>query len=72
MTIVLADLGGVRLRQGDSDGALTTWRDFLDCADGIRSVKVRAALQDMRVRLRRYGGVPEAQELREQAARLAG
>ncbi|WP_327689125.1 tetratricopeptide repeat protein [Streptomyces tubercidicus] len=70
--IVLADLGGVRLRQGDVDGALVTWRDFLDCADGIRSMKVQAALQDMRVRLRRYSGVPEAQELRERAARFVG
>ncbi|MCY0956887.1 hypothetical protein [Streptomyces sp. H27-H5] len=70
--IVLAGLGGVRLRQGDADGAMATWRDFLDCADGIRSVKVQAALQDMRVRLRRYSGVPEAQELRERAARVAG
>ncbi|TGZ17152.1 hypothetical protein DV517_21250 [Streptomyces sp. S816] len=70
--IVLADLGGVRLRQGDVDGAMATWRNFLDCADGIRSVKVQAALQDMRVRLRRYEGVPEAQELREQATRIAG
>ncbi|MFB8080656.1 hypothetical protein [Streptomyces sp. NPDC056013] len=69
--IVLADLGGARLRQGDVDGALATWHDFLDCADGIRSVKVQAALQDMRVRLRRYTGVPEAQELREQAARIS-
>lgn len=69
--IVLADLGGVRLRQGDVDGAMATWRDFLDCADGIRSVKVQAALQDMRVRLRRYSGVPEAQVLREQAARFS-
>ncbi|MFD7107519.1 tetratricopeptide repeat protein [Streptomyces celluloflavus] len=70
--IVLADLGGVRLRRGDIDGAMATWRDFLGCADGIRSVKVQAALQDMRVRLRRYGGVPEAQELRERAARVTG
>ncbi|MGW6855751.1 hypothetical protein [Streptomyces xanthophaeus] len=65
----LGDLGGVRLRQGNVDGAMATWRDFLDCADGIRSVKVQAALQDMRVRLRQYNGVPEAQELRERAAR---
>ncbi|WP_174518271.1 hypothetical protein [Streptomyces vietnamensis] len=68
--IVLADLGGVRLRQGDVDGTLATWRDFLDCADGIRWVKVQAALQDMRVRLRRYSGVPEAQELRMLAAEV--
>ncbi|MCX4540829.1 hypothetical protein [Streptomyces sp. NBC_01565] len=65
----LGDLGGVRLRQGNVDGAMATWRDFLDCADGIRSVKVQAALQDMRVLLRQCNGVPEAQELRERAAR---
>ncbi|MFG3000717.1 hypothetical protein [Streptomyces sp. NPDC048340] len=46
--------------------------DELDSADGIRSVKVQAALQDMRVRLRRYSGAPDAQELRERAARIAG
>ncbi|WP_308120366.1 MMPL family transporter [Streptomyces poriferorum] len=68
--IVLADLGGVRLRQGDVDGAMATWRDFLDCADGIRSVKVQAALRDMRVRLRRYSAVPEAQQLRERAGHI--
>ncbi|WP_330175037.1 hypothetical protein OG875_16790 [Streptomyces sp. NBC_01498] len=62
----------VRLRRGDVDGALTTWGDFLDSADGIRSVKVQAALRDMSVRLRRFNGVGEAQELRERAARIAG
>ncbi|MGW2846535.1 tetratricopeptide repeat protein [Streptomyces sp. NPDC001274] len=70
--IVLADLGGVRLRQGDTDGAMAAWGEFLDCADGIRSVKVQTALQDMRVRLRRYSGLPEAQSLRERAAHITG
>ncbi|MFJ3976218.1 tetratricopeptide repeat protein [Streptomyces sp. NPDC090021] len=70
--IVLADLGGVRLRQGNVDGALATWADFLDCADGIQSVKVQAALRDMRVRLRRFQGLPQAQDLRERAARIDG
>lgn len=51
--------GMVLARLDDVDGAMATWRDFLDCADGIRSVKVQAALQGMRVR-RRYSGVPEA------------
>lgn len=69
--IVLADLGAVRLRQGDVDGAMATWNDFLECAEGIRSVKVQAALRDMRVRLRRYQGMPEAQALRDKAARLS-
>lgn len=55
--IVLADLGGVRLRQGDVDGALATWREFIACADGIRSVKVRTAIDDMRTRLNRFHGM---------------
>lgn len=69
--IVLADLAGVRLRQGDTDGAMATWGEFLDCADGIRSVKVHAALRDMRVRLRRFQSLPAAQDLRNRAARIA-
>ncbi|MFI5803713.1 tetratricopeptide repeat protein [Streptomyces sp. NPDC051561] len=69
--IVLADLGGVRLRRGDVDGAMATWGDFLDCADGIRSVKVEAALRDLRVRLRRFDGIPAAQELRQRASQIA-
>ncbi|MGW7046397.1 hypothetical protein ACWGDT_27660 [Streptomyces avermitilis] len=68
--IVLADLAGVRLRQGNADGAMSTWSDFLNCADGVRSVKVRAAIQDMSVRLRHFPDVPEAQELRTRAAAL--
>lgn len=62
--IVLADLGGVRLKQGDVDGALSTWGEFVGCADGIRSVKVRTAVDDMRARLNRVQGRPEADELR--------
>ncbi|GAA0419023.1 tetratricopeptide repeat protein [Streptomyces luteireticuli] len=66
--IVLADLGGVRLRQGNLDGALATWNDFVDCADGIRSIKVRTAADDMRTRLNRYHGMPEADRLRQKSA----
>ena len=52
--IVLADLGQVQLRQGDLDAALSTWTAFLDCAEGIRSVKITEATNDMHVRLDRY------------------
>lgn len=68
--IVLADLGQVHLRQGDVDAALATWTAFLDCADGIRSVKITGAAQDMYARLDRHRHVPEAEELRERAAPL--
>ncbi|MFC4518259.1 tetratricopeptide repeat protein [Streptomyces ehimensis] len=68
--IVLADLGSVRLRKGDLDGALATWGEFIDCADGIRSIKVRAAARDMRTRLNRFPDLPEAEHLRQKAGRL--
>ncbi|MFJ4672512.1 hypothetical protein [Kitasatospora purpeofusca] len=68
--IVLADLGTVRLRQDDVDGALTAWNDFLDCADGIRSVKVQDAVHDMRARLYRLRDIPGVEELDERASAL--
>ncbi|MFF4531512.1 tetratricopeptide repeat protein [Streptomyces sp. NPDC001407] len=68
--IVLADLGGVRLRQGDLDGALTTWNDFADCAAGIRSIKVHTAADDMCTRLNRFRGMPEADQLRQKVVGL--
>ncbi|MEU5427426.1 tetratricopeptide repeat protein [Streptomyces olivoreticuli] len=68
--IVLADLGGVRLRQGDVDGALAAWHEFVECADGVRSVKVHTAAEDMRTRLNRFRDIPETEQLRRKAARL--
>ncbi|GAB3117709.1 hypothetical protein GCM10027160_28630 [Streptomyces calidiresistens] len=66
--IVLADLGALHLRQGNTDAALAAWEKFLDCADGLRSVKVTDALTDMRARLTRLRGLPAAEELNERAA----
>ncbi|WP_327316563.1 hypothetical protein [Streptomyces sp. NBC_01235] len=68
--IVLADLGGVRLRQRDMDGTLSAWNEFIECADGIRSVKVRGAVEDMRLRLNRFHGTAVAEELRHKADQL--
>ncbi|GHE56626.1 hypothetical protein GCM10018785_27440 [Streptomyces longispororuber] len=67
---VLGDLGGIHLRQGDLDGALAVWTDFLDCAEGIQSVKVRDAAEDLHVRLARHETVPAARELAQRAAAL--
>jgi transcriptional regulator with XRE-family HTH domain len=69
--IVLADLGQVHLRRDDTDAALATWSDFLDTAEGIRSVKVTEAVASMRARLHRLKDVPAAQELDQRAAFLA-
>ncbi|MFF8317348.1 tetratricopeptide repeat protein [Streptomyces bobili] len=68
--IVLADLGQVQLRQGNLDAALITWTSFLDCADGIRSVKIGEAAEDMYTRLDRYQNVAEAEDLRQRAQPL--
>ncbi|MFF7360091.1 tetratricopeptide repeat protein [Streptomyces sp. NPDC008125] len=65
--IILADLGQIHLRRGHLDAALATWTDFLDCADGIRSVKVTEATEDMRTRLDKYRKVPGVEELRTRA-----
>ncbi|MFF8814143.1 tetratricopeptide repeat protein [Streptomyces pactum] len=68
--IVLADLGQIHLRRGDLDAALSAWGAFLECSDGIRSVKVGHAARDMYARLDRYQGVAEAVELRDRAEPL--
>ncbi|MFI6587452.1 tetratricopeptide repeat protein [Embleya sp. NPDC050493] len=67
--IVLADLGEVHLRGADTETAIATWNDFVTCADGIRSLKVDTAAQDMRARLHRLrrDGVPGADELEHRA-----
>ncbi|MEU9602849.1 tetratricopeptide repeat protein [Streptomyces sp. NPDC048057] len=67
---VLGDLGEIRLRQGDFDGALEAWTEFLDCAEGIRSSRVRDAAEDMQIRLARYPGDAHARDLSARAGRL--
>ncbi|WP_345945185.1 hypothetical protein SALCHL_004725 [Streptomyces albus subsp. chlorinus] len=67
---VLGHLGDIRLRQGDFDGALSAWSQFLDCAEGVQSVRVRDAAEDMRVRLARYPHDTTARELSERASGL--
>ncbi|WP_432248646.1 tetratricopeptide repeat protein [Streptomyces sanyensis] len=68
--IVLADLGKVGLQRGDLDSALSTWTEFLDCAEGISSVKISDAVGDMSTRLHRYRDVAEAAALVERARPL--
>lgn len=67
---VLGHLGEIHLRQGDLDGALSAWSEFLDCAEGVQSVRVRDAAEDMRMRLTRYPDDTTARELSERAGRL--
>lgn len=67
---VLGRLGEIHLRQGGLDGALSAWSGFLGCAEGVQSVRVRDAAEDMRVRLARYPSDTTARELSERAGRL--
>jgi tetratricopeptide (TPR) repeat protein len=67
---VLGNLGEIHLRQGDLDGALIVWAEFLDYAEGVQSVRVRDAAEDMRIRLARYPHDSTARELSERAGHL--
>jgi hypothetical protein len=58
--MVLADLGVVRLKQGDVDTAMTTWDDFLECSATVRSTRITSALKYMVARLARVGGADAA------------
>jgi transcriptional regulator with XRE-family HTH domain len=68
--MVLADLGQVSLKRGDVDAAVNAWQEFVDCAEGIRSVKIDAAGQDMRARLESLDGVSGAGELKHKSSAL--
>ncbi|MEU9167695.1 tetratricopeptide repeat protein [Streptomyces sp. NPDC048420] len=67
---VLGHLGEIRFRQGDLDGALSAWSEFVDCAEGVKSVRVRDAAEDMQVRLGQFPGDATARELSARASRL--
>lgn len=69
--IVLADLGSVQLKRGDTAGALDTWAEFLDCSDGVSSRRVSDGLATVAARLDSVPGSPASEELRERVtARL--
>ncbi|MFJ6661272.1 tetratricopeptide repeat protein [Streptomyces sp. NPDC091377] len=63
--IVLADLGHVQLKRGNTAQALTTWNDFLDWSDGVQSVRVNDGLTNIAARLPSIPDSPAAQELGE-------
>ncbi len=63
--IVLADLGHVQLKRGNTETALATWDEFLDCADGVQSVRIRDGLTNITARLSGLPSNPEAAALVE-------
>lgn len=69
--IVLADLGQVQLKRGNTTQALTTWNEFLDCADGVQSVRINDALGNISARLPHIPDTTATQELKERLATRA-
>lgn len=69
--IVLADLGHVQLKRGDTETALATWAEFLDCAEGVSSVRITDGLTNVSARLPRIAHSPAAAELAERIAARA-
>ncbi|MFJ6740729.1 tetratricopeptide repeat protein [Streptomyces sp. NPDC091279] len=69
--IVLADLGHVQLKRGATETALATWNAFLDCADGVRSVRIDDGLTNIAARLPALPDSPAAAELRERVTTRA-
>lgn len=69
--IVLADLGHVQIKRGDTDQALDTWKSFLDCADGVQSVKINDGIANMTARLAMVPDTAEALLLQERIAARA-
>jgi tetratricopeptide (TPR) repeat protein len=66
--IVLADLGHVQLKRGNTETALATWNEFLDCADGVQSVRINDGLTNIAARLPSLPDSPAAAELGERIA----
>ncbi|MER7488726.1 tetratricopeptide repeat protein [Streptomyces sp. NPDC126497] len=69
--IVLADLGHVQLKRGNTAQALATWGDFLSCSAGVQSTKISDGLATVAARLPSVPDSPAVTDLRERvAARL--
>jgi transcriptional regulator with XRE-family HTH domain len=69
--IVLADLGHVQLKRGDTETALATWSAFLDYADGVQSVRINDGLSNITARLPSIPDSPATAELGERIAARA-
>lgn len=69
--IVLADLGHVQLKRGNTETALAAWTEFLGCADGVQSVRINDGLTNIAARLASVPDSPAAAELGERIAARA-
>jgi transcriptional regulator with XRE-family HTH domain len=66
--MVLADLGHVQYKRGNTGQALETWGAFLDCADGVQSVKIDDGIANVTARLAVLPDSVGVQALRERLA----
>ncbi|GAA3028852.1 hypothetical protein Aglo01_35010 [Actinokineospora globicatena] len=58
--MVLADLGGIRFRREDADGAVAAWTEFAGLAEGVHSTRIDRSAADIAVRLGSVAGEPAA------------
>ncbi|GHF41402.1 hypothetical protein GCM10010359_50040 [Streptomyces morookaense] len=65
---MLADLGQVQLKRGNTETALATWSEFLACPDGVQSVRINDGLTNIAARLPSIPDSPAAAELGERIA----
>jgi tetratricopeptide (TPR) repeat protein len=66
--IVLADLGHVQLKRGNTGQALDTWSEFLTISAGVQSTKISDGLATVAARLPSVPDTPAAADLRERVA----
>ncbi|MFF3256430.1 tetratricopeptide repeat protein [Actinacidiphila glaucinigra] len=66
--IVLADLGHVQLKRGNTETALATWGEFLDCANGVHSIRINDGVANIAARLPR---LPESAAVTDLEERIA-
>lgn len=66
--IVLADLGSVQLKRGNTPAALAAWDEFMDCSAGVQSTKISDGLATIAARLPLVPDAPEVAALRERVA----
>ncbi|MEU6351613.1 tetratricopeptide repeat protein [Streptomyces sp. NPDC047072] len=65
--IVLADLGHVQHKRGNTAEAVGTWHEFLDSSDGVQSVRINDGISQIRARL---PNLPDSQDSQGLVERL--
>ncbi|WP_328690069.1 hypothetical protein OHA74_13025 [Streptomyces phaeochromogenes] len=64
----LDGLGHVQHKRGNTAEALGTWHEFLDCTDGVQSIRINDGISSIQARLPRLPDTLESQSLTERLA----